>query len=521
MASARLKPRPIQASNAFCVGSFVFRIMEIGVVLRFQNSFLALSFLVSSIGFGESIETQCRTCHSDKSTVPLPRFLDSASSWSEALKSSNAQLRASAKGYLAPMYRQLADRGSMPPMKSDAHEFANSEDAQSLVKFLKENYQPEPVSKKTVGQLLPASTVDAYRSLLPKVKSDQIAAILKSPALFFYDESVMPQAYIDDEDGFQGFLYSSDPIAQERTFVISGGKFRFPFGHTAGMQRARAKLYNFLYLPEVNDVLQTVALTNGGRRWIFPEGSYLGEVLYQQVDKLGLVFELRLSWKEKGVWKYEIFRPYPTSDHLVSAVVDLQKQSEFASDKYLAALLEHLANPATLKADSLNEAQGSFGGIHPVLYAAVDLLPPLTLTSVKKLLAVPFQSALGADWRSDKSRKLVCHAPTGSTTSHLAPHDYRMHFYASNTQTCNRCHQETRRGLDTFFPGNGAAYQQLASYGALWGSDQKFSFFPLVPGDNGIPRAMAVNPRLLGTGVAEMYNPSKHPADRYKDTSRY
>ncbi len=489
--------------------------------MRFQTLSLALYFLVSGVALGEAIETQCRTCHSDKSSVPLPRFLDSVSSWTEALNSSNPQLRASAKSYLAPLYRQLADRASMPPMKADAHEFSNSEEGQSLVQFLKQNYQPDPVSTHKVGQLLPATTVDAYRSLLPKVKSAQVTAILNSPSLFFYDESVMPQAYIDDEDGFQGFLYTSDGIAQQRTFVISGGKFRFPFGHTAGMQRARAKLYNFLYLPQVNGVLQTVALTNGGRRWIFPEGSYLGEVLYQQVDKLRLVFELRLSWKEKGAWKYEIFRPYPTSDHLVAAVVDLQKQAEFEGDKYLAALLEHLANPATLKPDTLSEAQGSFGGVHPVLSAAVDLLPPLTLTAVKKLLAVPFQSALGAEWRSDKARKLVCHAPTGSTTSHLAPHDYRMHFFASNTQTCNRCHQETRRGLDTFFPGNGAAYQQLASYGALWGSDQKFSFFPLVPGDNGTPRAMAVNPRLLGTGVAEMYSPSKHPADRYRDTSRY
>ncbi len=489
--------------------------------MRFQTLSLALCMFVSAVGLGEGVETQCRTCHSDKSTVPLPHFLDSVGSWKEALNSSNSQLRVNARSYLAPMYRQLVDRGSMPPTKGDAHEFFASEEAQSLVQFLKQNYQPDPVSTHKVGQLLPPTTVDVYRALLPKVKSAQITEILNSPSLFFYDESVMPQAYIDDEDGFQGFLYTSDGIAQDRTYVISDGKFLFPFGHTAGMQGARAKLYNFLYLPQVNGVLQTVALTNGGRRWIFPQGSYLGEVLYQQVDRLGLVFELRLSWKEKGVWKYEIFRPYPTSDHLVSAVEDLQKQPEFDGDKYLKTLLVHLADPATLKPDTLSEAQGSFGGIHPVLSAAVDLLPPLTLPSVKKLLAVPFQSTLGAEWRSDKRRRLVCHAPTGSTTSHLAPHNYRMHFFASNTQTCNRCHQETRRSLDTFFPGNEAAFQQLASYGALWGSDQKFSFFPLVPGDNSTPRAMAINPRLLATGVVDLYNPTKHPADRYQDTSRY
>lgn len=489
--------------------------------MRFHTLSLAFCLFISGVSLGDAIETQCRTCHSDKSTVPLPRFLDSVSSWTEALNSSNAQLRASAKGYLAPMYRQLVDRASMPPVKDEAHAFLATEQAQGLVQFLKENYQLDPVSTHKVGQLLPPATVQAYRALLPKVKSAQITQILNSPSLFFYDESVMPQAYIDDEHGFQGFLYTSDGIAQDRTFVISGGRFRFPFGHTAGMQRARAKLYNFLYLPEVNGALQTVALMQGGRRWIFPQGSYLGEVLYQQVDKIGLVFELRLSWKEKGVWKYEIFRPYPTSEHLVSAVEDLQKQPEFEGDKYLKALVAHLADPATLKPDTLSEAQGSFGGIHPVLNAAVDLLPPITLPAVKKLLAVPFQSALGAQWRSDPARKLVCHAPTGSTTSHIAPHNYRMHFFASNTQTCNRCHQETRRGLDTFFPGNEAAFQQLASYGALWGSDQKFSFFPLVPGDNGTPRAMAINRGLLATGVAELYNSTKHPADRYQDTTRY
>lgn len=488
-----------------------------------SNKITMIFFVIFSV-FSRNItantfETHCVSCHGAKSSLIIPDFVGDPTSWKKLLESEKVNEKSEARVWIEPMYRQLVDRKSMPPAHMTSS-FRNSDEERELVQFLIDVRPVKAINQKPVGQILSTETLNRYRLMIPEVQSKEISEILQSPATFFYDEYAMPQAYVDDEDKIQGYLQTSDGIAQQRTSVISNGRFRFPFGHTAGMHKAAGTHFNFLYLPNDGQRTLTVAITENGRRWIFPEGTYIGEVLYQRNQNGDLPFEVRVSWKENGRWKYDAFRPFATASQLLSRIEQLRLEPGFKEDQYLTGLESHLKDPATLVPDTLFEAGANFNGIHPTLKAGKDTLPPLTESRVRTLLRTPFVSALGSVWRRDDQRNLSSFAPTGSTSAHLAAHGYAGHFFSVETVTCNRCHVEARRSLDTFFPGDERAFQELASYGKLWGSDQKFSFFPLYSNTGEVPRRIAVNQSLIQAGIVEMHNTSRHPAHLYQSTDR-
>lgn len=354
-------------------------------------------------------------------------------------------------------------------------------------------------------QILPARALDEIRQSLPDVDDPETQRILRDAGTLWYDEESMPQAYQDPIPPITGLRNPSSPVAPAEIFA--GGRFRFPWGFTAGTHRCgpAVSTVKFVALPRVRDVLLPVVYWREGLeyRWVFPRRTMVGEVLYLSHPSNGhrYVFEIRTRTKEPDQWTVNVLRPYPTSTHLYRRLEEIGQGS--------SRLARHLQDPPVLPAAALADGFGAMRSD-----GHIDVLPPIDDDLAIRLLQTPFLSCHGERWMADRSSDgPASYAPTTDDPFSIVPANYDGGVLEVSDANCAQCHQNCSEPIALFD-------SQRVLYGRIWGSDQVFSWHPFDPihvladedyagGDGNLRRS------FLDAGIVQPFDADRHLPDYY------
>ena len=213
--------------------------------------------------------------------------------------------------------------------------------------------------------LMSAEKEDLLRSQLPYVDNEDIQRLLDDPSLILYtDDEILP-AYQDWSSGLPGVHAPEYNVSANDREPYGNGNVEFPWGSPGGTHRtSNVSTFRFLWLPvdeygERRPIVWYRKLLSGsstkGYAWTYPVGTVVGEVLRMQSPDGRLVtFELRVRIREFGEWAVDVFRPFPTSDHLVDRIRQLRPQ--WGDDAKLAKLVRHLEQPVNLLTRTLTDS---------------------------------------------------------------------------------------------------------------------------------------------------------------------
>jgi hypothetical protein len=356
-----------------------------------------------------------------------------------------------------------------------------------------------------------------YIKTLPKFENPKINLELLGNNVFFYDEETILPAYQDSVPPFVGVQSNNSSIAAGRTNIFANGKFRFPFGKTAGLHESHlTDHFNMIVLPKNGDKIYPIiyftkpASFNGemGTRydWLFPVGTTIYEVIshISPIDQKYYVFEVRTLRRKINGWTPNIYRPFPEAKDLANAIEKLYP--EWRKNDQLVKVMDYVKDYSKLEKEALPESVFFKGEGY------VDELPIIDEKIVANLLkSTPFQSVLGTSWKDNEGK--VSFAPKVNQDFSIFPRGNKLHALEVSSKTCTQCHQETGRPMATMF-------HEDSLYGEIWGSDRIFSFHPFTHGSvyqgvqEGDPRQF--RSEFLSSGLFEAYNPEKHPESIYK-----
>ena len=383
--------------------------------------------------------------------------------------------------------------------------------------------EKQTVTPQTVAspfRLMSLSKDRKLRTYLPAVDDQDTQQILDDPALILYSDAEIPPAYQDWASGLPGIHSPSYNISADDGEPFGNGNLEFPWGRPGGTHRTRnVSTFRFIFLPRDAKgktwpiIWLRKQLSYSGARgyvWRFPIGTVVGEVLRLRAPNGKLcTFELRTRIRENDDWAVNVFRPFPTSQHLADRIKQLR--TDWENCEKLLRLVNHLESTKPMRMGTLVDRNHSRQVFHQSM--GVDELPPVgddTLI-VQLLSETTFQTALGDVWRSDKNGLETC-APTTKAPFHIVPADYDAGFIEVDRDSCTRCHETVNHHVDRFNFGR-------EWYGRIRGSDGIFSFHPFSRESvsfNGVRQGVSMNAKLVSAGVLERYNRNKHPLDVYQ-----
>jgi hypothetical protein len=381
-----------------------------------------------------------------------------------------------------------------------------------------------------------ASRLAAIKAALPKVAYPTLAAVFADPSTFWYDHASMAPSYqetgspgggardnahwreliadtgVDDVD-------SNPATGADRVYDSDARHWRFPFATTAGIDDAtNVETVDFLLLPkDASGQVQPIPISTGQDQlhlwwqWQYPNGTVLGEVIFVKDGADLLPTEVRTRKRYAAGWATNAYRPFPEAAALSAAIK--QKRPTFAANASLSAVVAQLdggaLTPRRLTAQGLPGTFDQDGFL--------DVLPDFgDAALVRDLLkTTPFVSAYGATWRTSGSAKAYA-ASTAADLS-IVPKNATHGLLEVSEASCMRCHKETGRELEQFYPG-------LTLYGEIWGKDAIFtfhpfdeSFYPALDLDQGggIQDNRHMNPQLQAMGMIAPFDPAKHTGPFY------
>ena len=324
-------------------------------------------------------------------------------------------------------------------------------------------------------------------SLIPRTNDPRLEKLRTDQRLVVYTDVEMPRASQFWDDNPIAGLYRSDRNLSANPSrladgSISGGPgqefpWRSPFGmdHTQG-----ATTFKFFWLPPGTSVRWWKERLGRDRhestRWTFPTGTVFGEVLCVQ-DPSGLErpFELRIRRKiGSSNWRPDVLRPVTKRDELDRLAPEIAGKGE--------RLTWRLANQHPVKV--INE------------HAVEDVLPPLSVSRVRELLARPFRSVRGVEWVDGG------HAPGSRADFHIIPRNYAGAAVAVTTASCARCHDTTLQHPDDFGPPG------RDWYGRVPGDNSTFSWHPFDPASvsGGTAGAVRLHPGMVAAGILRQWD---------------
>lgn len=337
-----------------------------------------------------------------------------------------------------------------------------------------------------------------YNALRKFIPNKQIAS---HPRLFIYDDASMPRIYQMPRDhaGHQGFHYVSYNISADNSEPFGNPNIEFPWGEPGGTHRCpKGNLpggvvtFKWLLLPEGKPVVwwERYDRSLSPVAWQYPEGTLVGEVLLLRCKDGQLrTFEMRTRERLARSWTVDIFRPFPTSEHLAQALKSLDTTEQYAS---ATSLLHHVSRPVQLTSHRLYDR-------HPRpafdTTAQIDKLPDIDAKLQAALLEnFEFTSALGETFSGDS-----CFAGTGG----VFPENYDASHLGTTDASCNRCHRDVGKHVDLFQP-------MRDWYGYVRGSDEVFSMSwvdPSCVSNNGFPNQVRMINR---PGIIERFDAARH-----------
>lgn len=348
------------------------------------------------------------------------------------------------------------------------------------------------------------------RSLIP------LAEFRDDPQVRIYTHETMPPAYQfcgpgGSVTGFHLAAYniSGDFLEARKGHGRGGnGNIEFPWKSPGGTDKSvNCHSFRFVRLPDGKPVVWWTERryegdNNRGQStqydWTFPVGTIFGEVLTMTgTDGYEYPFELRTRERFADHWQPDLYRQFPTREHLLACLDTL-------GDDRTAALQAHLRrpldSPVETLTDSSHRTQRAFTGT-----AQRDVLPAIPADVVSRLLTEhPYQTAIEEVWAGEQ-----CYCPTTEAPFHIVPAHYDATFLGSSGESCTKCHDSALKHVDQF-----DAPRQW--YGHVRGcSEGILSFGPYKPscvsGNGGhVNASMHDIP-----GVIERYDPSRHSSADY------
>lgn len=381
--------------------------------------------------------------------------------------------------------------------------------------------EPPATQDATPVDIMDPTRVRELKALLPTVDDAALTAVLQSNQTMWYDAESLKHVYQDSVTPVLGVRAN----AIGRTLAVDGQlvfdtkeRFHFPFGITAGLdQSPNIYIANFWALPARDGKLLPVAYYEDRTtrwRWMFPVGTYFGEVMFLK-DAAGQLhaFEIRTRKRYTDGWAVNAYRPFTTAAGLAAAVIDKRPTWEAAPN--LRALIGALRNPQTLTPKTLTSEY--FSATFDRVDGALDYLPDFGDDDlVKELLhTTPFASAEGKIWKQSNGKET--YAASTKARFSIVPRDYEGGLFPVNEVSCNRCHQDTGRQIGEF-----SFYSLL--YGEIWGEDRIFTWHLFDESGNfggAFDRNRILNRQFVAAGLIERYRGgADHPATLYKELPR-
>ena len=372
-------------------------------------------------------------------------------------------------------------------------------------------------------RLMSAAKDAKYRQQLPKVSDEWLQGILQDPALILYTDAEIPTAYQDWSSGLPGIHSPSYNVSANGSEPFGNGNLEFPWSAPGGAHRTNnVRTFRFLWLPSDENEKQRPIVwyrkflrgsSQQGYAWTFPVGTVIGEVLQMRAPSGRLyTFELRLRTREYGEWAVDVFRPFPSSDQLVTRIKELRPQ--WKESEQLTQLVKHLETPSRLVRRTLSDRSHSRVTFHETM--GVDKLPEVGDDDlvVELLTQTVFASCLGTTWLTGTNNSHTV-APTTEARFHIVPARYDAGFIEVDRVSCMRCHETVNQHVNEFDFGRDW-------YGRVRGSDGIFSIHPFDPSCisyNGISSPARLNDRLVSAGLLARFNRQSHAAEIYQTLS--
>lgn len=366
-------------------------------------------------------------------------------------------------------------------------------------------------------RLIPEAEHLARRALLPIVDDEELSELLASHDLIFYSESEMPRAFAKWNGLSAGVHDAYYNISGERGEPYGNGNREFPWDGAAGTHRAHGfETIHFVFLPrdDAGNILPIVYETTpadargvGEVSWRYPHGTVFGECLLVSfgADRT-LPCELRIRRRVEADWEVDVFRPFPTANHLADRIKTIRPDWE--SDASLVSLIDHLQDSNNIKRGTLRDEhpRRSFDQV-----AGIDELPAIEAQLCETLLeSTAFVSCLNTAWKTNDAG-LVCHAPTTRHLKQIVPQNYDGGFVAVDAVSCLRCHATVGENVSRFEP-------QREWYGDIRGSDGIFSFHPFDRSGisfNGQSVPVVLRSDWQRAGILQPFDPKRHLASDY------
>lgn len=361
------------------------------------------------------------------------------------------------------------------------------------------------------------------KATVPAITNSELNERMHHADTVWYDEESMVFSYQDSVETVVGVranrvgretgeLNRNIPgIAKLMDLFGEDKKFRFPFRGAAGTDDVKnVKVVNFWSPPKLNGEYLPVkwwrASSRGRWHWTFPINTLFGEILFIKNPKGGwLPFEIRTRKRYGNGWEVDLFRPYATANQLAEKIIDLKP--EWKSNTNTKRFIEHLRSPSTLQPFKLEATV--YKKAFETVDGALDYLPEIGDDAfVTELLKQPtFVSTQGKIWKENSQYET--YAPSSAAEYSIVPKDYKMGVIPVNEVSCNRCHDQTGRGLGDFDP-------VVVLYGEIWGEDRAFTWHLFKPhsgiygtfDDSDRSPSRQLNPKLLEAGLLKNEKPN-------------
>ncbi len=331
---------------------------------------------------------------------------------------------------------------------------------------------------------------------LPRIDDATVQAVLVSEDTIWY--TGLTPAYQDWRGALKGVHAVSSNVSADSSEPFGNPNREFPWGTPGGVHLSEnVEAEKFLSLPMVDGKMLPVTWWREGQEyhWIFPEGTIVGEVLYMRHGDSRLCFELRVRIRENSDWAVDIFKPFPSRNDYLAALLEIDPRLAIAA--VIPNIKELRLRPPQPHNNPFDER------------ALVEYLKAVPPEVVARLLNRTFRSALGVEWSDEADGVTVDEGP------HIVPVNYAGAFLGNDREACRNCH----RDIGEYARDIQARHRdgQLRHwYGSVRGSDGIFSWHPFT--EASISRSGTPNPvSIRGEKTIERYNRRVH-GDRYRQS---